>query len=588
MHLHNNFTKNFFEKIFGAFFAFTFLVNFVFADPSISVTPATQTVNYGSKATVKIVTTNADNCVVSGGNYNNSKVIINGNILLSPTQTVTYTFKCTDVNGVSASTVSIVNVPNAPVTQPSTSPQTTPTSPATNPSTNPSASPTGSPASTASPYGTGNIQQEANSICTAYSGYQSVYGNPVAGGGSSVPVDLTDLKPYLINIQQNSGLTANEMRQADMIRFCRELPNMAAASNKLALDSAKQLKKIADDCTADEPCYLQRAYNKDIQDEVTRAQAYPVYGPDIARLVLNLNISTSNDDPVYDATQVQKCASIRAQGLMTTDCIMVPTKGDIELQAVYAAKNRVGKNQSGISAQFQNGNGVIGSKTCTHSKSGADPSTLKWTDDDCDTYKLQPALINQEILKQVTALPYTQAYSPANVLGSDQSINNISTRILKGNLVDPNVSSNFGSVTNGGTDPNGGGITNGTDMTSVTPNYKKILSNIGVITTLYDVANAYYSSSTSACVKIPATTRSGTILKIAAAKKTYTDYATDLTNKWNAAVAKPNENHLDLVTKINFDLKDTYNQTLINSVYTAVKALLQTCADVANGNTPST
>jgi hypothetical protein len=256
--------------------------------------------------------------------------------------------------------------------------------------------------------------------------------------------------------------------------------------------------------------------------------------------------------------------------------------------AYYAAKNRVAKSQDDLNTEFNQNGGVIGSRTCTRTQSGQDPTTVKFYEADCLSWKSDPVLINQEILRQITALPYTQAYSPASELGVDQSIANINTRIRNGNLIDPDISSNFGSIGGGGTNPtggSGGGVNTGTNIATVEPNYKKILSNIGVITTLYDVGKAAYASTTSVCRTIPVESRSLTIQRIETSKKSYTDYATSLTNQWNAALKTPNENHLNLVTQINFDLKDKYNQELINKVYDAVKALLQTCADAAGKTT---
>jgi hypothetical protein len=201
---------------------------------------------------------------------------------------------------------------------------------------------------------------------------------------------------------------------------------------------------------------------------------------------------------------------------------------------------------------------------------------------DCADYREEPAIINQEILKQIASLPYTQAYSPAAELGTDQAINNINNRVRSGNLVDPDISLNLGSVAAGGSNPlTGGGGTTGTNLKSVEANYNKLQSNVKVITTLYDVAKEAYASTTSVCKVLPVEGRAKTIEKIDNANKSYKDYSTALTAVWTAANKKPNENHLNLVTQINFDLKDKYNQLLIDKVLESVNALLKTCLDAS-------
>jgi hypothetical protein len=93
------------------------------------------------------------------------------------------------------------------------------------------------------------------------------------------------------------------------------------------------------------------------------------------------------------------------------------------------------------------------------------------------------------------------------------------------------------------------------------------------------VARLAYASSSSVCKSLPVATRRTAVERIDQNKKTYTDYLSNLKKMWDAAVAKPRENHSDLIVKINFDLKDKYNQQEIDKVYEAVKKLLQTCVD---------
>lgn len=548
------------------------MLNITFAAPSVTVTPSTQTVKAGQKATVKIVTTGAIKCTVTGDTYNKNNTLTNGNILLTPTKTSTYIFECSDSAGEIRATSASVTVTG---TQNTTQTNNNPTTPNTSPTQN---------RATSVQYGNETIATEANDICADYSGYQSVY-TPVSGGGggSSVPVDLTQLRPYLISIDKNTQLTANEIRNANLIRFCRELPNMAKASNKLAENTAKQLKTLADSCVADEKCYLKRVFEADIQREVAAMQKIPNEGREIAKLVAALVGPKSIPGDNYNYQLIESCNKQYDKRRMPMECLNIPAQVEDAIKTnYYNAENRIVSRQSVLQAEFFQNGGLISSRPCLKTRSGNDPTQVEWYQTDCEDYRKQPVTVNQEILKQITALPYTQAYSPASVLGVDQSIDNLNTRTRNGNLIDPDISSNFGSIQSGGGNPNGGGGgVPGVDLKSVEPNYKKILSNIQVISTLYDVTKAAYASTTSICKIIPVETRRLTIQRVDVAKKSYTDYTTKLTTDWNKAQKTPKENHINLVTQINFDLKDKYNQTLINQVYDAVKSLLQICVDAS-------
>ena len=137
---------------------------------------------------------------------------------------------------------------------------------------------------------------------------------------------------------------------------------------------------------------------------------------------------------------------------------------------------------------------VIGSRPCIETASGRSPEEVKFYEPDCINYRVEPYTINQEALKQITALPYTQAFSPSSVLGTDGVLDNIGTRSREGNLLDGNISPTFGRTSGTG----GTGGTPGTDgLKSVEESYKKLFANVGVIVQLYDVASVAYASSTS-------------------------------------------------------------------------------------------
>lgn len=441
---------------------------------------------------------------------------------------------------------------------------------------------------TASIYGTDTIQKAADELCSQYTNFKTVYEPASAGGGGSVPVDLTQLRPVLEAINKNTQLTANEERAANTLKYCIEYQNMAKASNRLAQDTAKQLKTLNDSCYTDERCLLKRVKDESIQIEIKLAQSYPLFGREISQIILNLDQPKKNKEIDYDKDLVQACNEAYRKGRNPDECIMVPYAEDIIKEAVYTAKNRIEQGQSDIKGEFFRGNGVFASRPCTKTASGRDPSEIKFYEADCISYRQDPTLINQENLRQIVSLPYTQAYSPSSVLGADQVINNINTRIRQGNLNDPDISSNFGSIQAGGANPitgGGGGSTGTGDLASVDANFKKLISNIDVITNLYEVGRLAYASTTSVCRVLPVATRNSTIQKVDAAKKTYTDYKADMIAKYTAAQKTPKESHTALIIQINFDLKDKVNQQLIDKVYDSVKALLQTCVTAAGGAT---
>lgn len=435
--------------------------------------------------------------------------------------------------------------------------------------------------STNSRYSNVTIQTEADRLCQKYSSFTSVYATVSAGGGGSVPVDLTQLRPVLESINNNAQLTANEIRDANLIKYCDELPNMARASNRLLADSAKQLKTLADNCYTDRTCLLNRALNSDKERELKNAQNIPGVGREVAKLILKVSDPKVDESQTYNYDLINECNTAYNEGRSPDKCLLVPRTEDVILETYSEAKERIEKRQNNLSDEFTRGNGLIASRPCTKTASGVDPSTVKFYEADCISYRTDPLVINQTSLEEITRLPFTQAYSPSSVLQNDPTIDNINTRVREGNLTDPDISTNFGTISGGGTNPitGGGTIQGGITLASVEPNFRQLLSNIGVINSLYQVGRLAYASTTSACRVLPVQTRSTTIEKLDAAIKTYDDYKKDMQAKWDAAKRTPNENHNDLALQINYDLKDKINQILINKVYDSVKALLQICVD---------
>lgn len=549
------------------------------ANISVKVTPVSQNINPGQSATVKIITANATKCTITGKPYNNFDIVKNGDILLRPTETTEYTFSCVGTNNVTASTkakVTIVpiNSPTQTQPQPQTQPQTQ-----TGSQTSQS-SPTQQPQQTQpqrqqTQYSNQTVTGTANELCARYSNYSSVYPPAVAGpAGGSVPVDLQSLAPILNGIYQNVALTANEFRQDNLLRYCTEYQNMARATARLAETAAKTIKTIADNCYADERCLRERVFKASLEQEIKFAYADKIYGKELGELIKGIQDPKPVAKASDDIQKQEYCNSMYEKNFYPRECILVPKAFDVITEKYYAARDNVDRALNDIGKEFAN-SPVMGARPCVETASGRSPEEVKFYEPDCIRYRQEPSIINQEALRQITALPYTQAFSPSSVLGFDGTLDNINTRTREGNLVDPNISPNFGSNANGTGNP----VTPGTDLKSVEENYKKIATNIGVIVQLYDVARLAYASSTSVCKSLPVATRRGAVEKIDANKKTYLDYLTELKKMWDSAVALPRENHSNLIVKINFDLKDKYNQQEIDKVYEAVKKLLQVCVD---------
>jgi len=436
---------------------------------------------------------------------------------------------------------------------------------------------------TSSKYANDTILTEANRLCTKYTGFQSVYETASSGGGGSVPVDLTQLRPVLESINRNAQLTANELRNVNTLKYCEEYVNMAKVSNKLASDAVKQLKTLADNCSTDKNCLLKRVYEADIQKELELAQKNPIYGREISKLILTINIPKPYASSKYDYAAIKKCNDAYEQGRNPVECLLVPKTEEIIKQNYYEAEQRVQYNQQSLENEFTRGNGLIASRPCTATASGKNPAEVKFYEADCISYHTDPLAANLESYKQIIALPYTQAYSPSSVLSNDANIDNINIRVREGNIGDPDISSNFGSISGGGTNPitgvGGTGGTGGDDLATLEASYNKLVANLKIINDLYEVGKLAYASTTSACRVLPVQTRSSRITELNAAQKTYTDYKDAVTKGVEAARKTPKESHTNLITKLNFDLRDKVNQELINKVYEAIKKLLQICAD---------
>jgi hypothetical protein len=571
---------------FGFFLYIFFLPLFLWAAPAVSVTPATQNINPGQSATVRIQTTDVEKCTITGEPYNNYDIIKNGNILLRPIKTTEYIFNCKDTAGkVIASTkasITLVPINNSVSANQNNSANTGGsgnTGSVGNILGNTSQGGQNNIQRPQTQYSNQNLQNAANQLCARYSSYSSVY--PPAtpgGGGGSVPVDLTNLATILLSIDRNTQLTANEFRQDNLLRYCTEYQNMARATARLAETAAKTIKNFADTCYADQRCLSERVYKSDLEKEIKFAcegDSNTLYKDSICKLVKGIGQPQVSTETESEIETKKKCAEYYDKGFLARECVMPSKPFQDIVDKYYEAKDRIAQGQNQLAQGF-NPNGVMGSRPCTETFSGRAPEEVPFYDADCVRYRIEPSVVNEEALRQIAALPYTQAFSPSSVLGYDGVLDNINTRTREGNLVDPNIAPNFGSQS-GGT--NGGVVNTGTDLKSVEENYKKIATNIGVIIQLYDVARLAYSSSTSVCKNLPVATRQSAVVKIESNKKTYTDYLTNLKQLWDAALARPREDNSALITKINFDLKDKYSQSEIDKVYDAVKKLLQTCID---------
>ena len=562
---------------------FLSLLSFSFAQnnessltPTVTVTPPSQSVNPGQNATVRIVTVNVDKCTITGEPYNNFDIIKAGSILLKPDKTTEYTFKCkTNLNPqteiTTKATITIVPLPTT---------NGTANNVGVNTGGNTGRGGGGAQNLTAAPtnYRTDTVRIKANELCSKYSGYASVYPPASPGGGSSVPVDLTSLMPILLSIDRNTQLTANEVRAENLIKFCEEYQNMAAASERVGQNAAREIKNLADNCYTDEKCLRKRIFDVDLEQEYKYASANP-YREELTPLLENIKSPKSNDYTQAEYQDQSKCNEyFDKYQFYPRECIFVAKRFEVITTKYYEAKDRVEQNQNKTAVEFARGGGMIGSRPCIETASGRSPEEVKFYEPDCINYRQEPLVVNQEALKQITALPYTQAFSPSSVLGTDGVLDNIGTRSREGNLLDGNISPTFGRTSGTG----GTGGTPGTDgLKSVEESYKKLFANVGVIVQLYDVASVAYASSTSVCKNLPVATRREAVTRMEANKKTYVDYLTALKAKWDAAAAKPRENHSSLITQINFDLKDRFSQREIDRVYESVKKLLQTCVDAS-------
>jgi uncharacterized protein YceK len=81
--------------------------------PTLTVTPATQTVNVGASAILALVSTNVNACKITGGALNNVVIVQNGNYTVNPTLTTAYNITCTNAAGGSITQSATVTVNSA-------------------------------------------------------------------------------------------------------------------------------------------------------------------------------------------------------------------------------------------------------------------------------------------------------------------------------------------------------------------------------------------------------------------------------------------------------------------------------------------
>jgi hypothetical protein len=167
----------------------------VFAAPNVTLTPSSQNISAGGKAVIKIISSGATRCTVTGGKYSGSNTLLNGNVLLTPTVTTKYTFTCYDSSNdmnIAQATINVTNAAGNGTTGSNGSGNATTNASNNGSGSNAPLSNSNRPQTSAPSYGNGTIMTEANSICSAYSGFRSVYNTPQGAGGSSVPVDQTN------------------------------------------------------------------------------------------------------------------------------------------------------------------------------------------------------------------------------------------------------------------------------------------------------------------------------------------------------------------------------------------------------------
>ena len=441
----------------------------------------------------------------------------------------------------------------------------------------------------ATQYATQNLFTSAAALCSRYTSYTNYFpaGTP-GGGGGSVPVDFQSLLPVLLSIERNSALSANETRQGNLMVFCTEYQNLAAASARITQEAQRALTNIANTCSANRECLLQRVFEGNIQREIQNLQNLPMYGREISQLVLSLNQPKA--PPTYNYELVQRCNQAREQGRNPIECITAPTAEDIILAGYENSRSRIETEQTELENEFVRGNGVIGNRRCTVTASGAAPATVPFYSPDCLSYNTEPGVLTEEALRQVVALPYNQAFSDTAVLGTDEVLNNISTRVGEGNLIGQYNGANFTSTVNTGgsgiggpgTSPTGPVATSSTYLASIEANYKKILQNVGTMISLYAAADAYYASSTTPCAKMPVATRSTIITNNIRKPKTgFETYRDTLIRLWNSALRNPNTINTELIVYVNTQARDGFNQPKVEEVYNNVRQIFQACAQYA-------
>lgn len=220
--------------------------------------------------------------------------------------------------------------------------------------------------------------------------------------------------------------------------------------------------------------------------------------------------------------------------------------------------------------------GVVASRKCTKTDSGANPEDVDFRAADCIAWEPQPILIRQEQIKQLINAPYNQAFSPSAELGLDGTLSNLNTRINNGTLFSQNVGDNFGSLTAG----------TSTSLLDAEKIKNQLINpatstppgtvTLGIL--IQDAVINLYESSTSSCIYVPITERQTTLIESKSKKIELEAYKTYLTTKWEEVMKNPKADYTNFFLKLSIDLSNKYSKTWLETLLNEAKDKATKCA----------
>lgn len=403
------------------------------------------------------------------------------------------------------------------------------------------------------------------------------FGSP-SGNVASYDLAAISLLNFIAAVNSSMELLLKERNFSD---DCFKVLNMANAQRALN----KELKTSRDDIARNnlnQPDKVAEKIIKKNTEQVTEAmqKADNYQWKDEGLKTISALSEKEVDDPKYTLSRQDVYAKANGTSRITIDDmyemgVMGNNPYDQSVKLAYAIKQKNGQDVGLVYEEANRSGGIVASRACTETKSGANPEDVEFSSSDCQKWEPQPVIINQERVKQLVNAPYNQALGPSAELGLDGTLANINTRINNGTLFAQNVGDNFGRP---------GSSTNNsfTDLEKVknqliNPLDAKPAGTVSVGIVTYQFVMDFYQSATSTCAALPITDRQAVITEVLTKKSELETYKNDLTQQWKTVLANPKADYTTLFLKLTTDFNNKYSVGWIKELATDAQGKMLKC-----------